>query len=215
MRLLDLFCGAGGAAMGYHQAGFTEIVGVDIDPQPNYPFEFVQADWDEYTTLTWIRDFDLIHASPPCQAYSTLKHSPGASEYPDLVEKVRSALMSFGIPYVIENVVGAPIQGPILCGSQFGLQADGFELRRHRVFESSFLFMVEPCRHRLPVLGVYGDLSKNSRPSTRGVKAGIKQAEALMGIDWMTPSELVEAIPPAYTKFIGEQFLALTPQGET
>jgi DNA (cytosine-5)-methyltransferase 1 len=222
VRLLDLFCGAGGAAMGYHQAGFDEIVGVDIEPQPNYPFEFIQEDITHWTDdmaafAEWVseEDFDLIHASPPCQAYSTLKHSPGAGEYPDLVGRVRSALASFALPYVIENVVGAPIQGPVLCGSQFGLEADGHELRRHRVFEASFLFMVEPCRHRLPVLGVYGDLSKNSRPSTRGVKAGIKQAEALMGIDWMTPSELVEAIPPAYTKFIGEQFLALTPQGET
>lgn len=194
--------------MGYSQAGFDEIVGIDIVPQPNYPFPFVQGDalW-----LSWagFGDFDLIHASPPCQAYSTLRHSPGADTYPDLIDQTRSLLQSSGLPYVIENVTGAPLENPVqLCGSTFGLRYDGFELRRHRLFETSFPLLVPPCDHQSPILGVYGDLSKTRRKSTRGVKAGIRDAQALMGIGWMTPAELVEAIPPAYTRWIGEQFLA-------
>jgi DNA (cytosine-5)-methyltransferase 1 len=114
-----------------------------------------------------------------------------------------------GVAYVLENVPGAPLSSPrTLCGSSFGLTVDEHELRRHRLFESSFYWLSPPCYHEKSVLGVYGDLSKTSRPSTRGVKAGIKQAEALMGIDWMTRQELVESIPPAYTKYIGQQFLS-------
>lgn len=207
-RLLDLFCGAGGAAMGYHRAGF-DVVGVDINPQPRYPFLFHQGDALELPT-EYLVEFDAIHASPPCQAHSTLRHSPGAADYPDLVEATRALLGASGRPYVIENVVGAPLINPItLCGSMVGLEAGEFQLRRHRLFESNHvLFTPSWCSHRLPVLGVYGDLSKNQRPSTRGVKAGVAQAERLMGIDWMTRRELVQAIPPAYTEWIGTQLLA-------
>lgn len=205
MRLLDLFAGAGGASVGYYRAGF-EVVGVDIKPQPNFPFAFVQSDALEWADFD---RFDLIHASPPCQAYSPLRHSPGAGDYPDLVLLTRNLLQAADVPYVIENVPGAPLLNPVtLCGSAFNLRHQDFELRRHRLFETSFPLIVPPCDHRDPVLGVYGDLSKNRRPSTRGVKAGIADAEALMGIDWMTVDEMTEAVPPAYTQFIGEQFLA-------
>ena len=207
MRLLDLFSGAGGAAVGYHQAGFDDIVGVDIVPQPNYPFTFIQA--DAFNPPVDLEGFDLIHASPPCQAYSTLRHSPENKDYPDLIEPTLKMLRFGGVSFVVENVPGAPMSSARkLCGSSFALFDDGYELRRHRLFESSFYWLAPQCFHRFPVLGVYGDLSKNSRPSTRGVKAGIEQAQELMEIDWMTPKELVQAIPPAYTKFIGEQFVA-------
>jgi len=209
LKLLDLFCGAGGAAMGYHRAGF-EIVGVDIEPQKNYPFTFILGD----ALGPSIRDaqsFDLIHASPPCQAHSTLRYSPGAGDYPELIEPTRRWLQETGIPYVIENVVGAPLVNPLtLCGSMFDLRHDGFELRRHRIFETSFPILGIPCSHRDPVLGLYGDLSKHRRRSTRGIKAGIVEAGHLMGIDWMDRRELVQAIPPAYTEYLGRQFLART-----
>lgn len=202
--LLDLFCGAGGAAMGYHRAGFN-VVGVDDVAQPDYPFAFIETD----ALLVNLTDYDAIHASPPCQAHSTLRHSPGGKTYPDLVAATRDLLEASGRPYVIENVVGAPLDNPItLCGSMFGLTVDGHELRRHRLFETSFAMLQPECRHELPVLGVYGDLAKNPRPSTRGVKAGHEQARQLMDIDWMTPQELVQAIPPAYCEWIGTQLLA-------
>lgn len=204
MRLLDLFCGAGGASVGYHSADFDEIIGVDINPQPNYPFEFIQADvmeWDGFA------GFDLIHASPPCQVHSDLSSMlPKDHQHRDLVAATRDRLK--GCQYVIENVPGAPLINPtVLCGSAFNLRFDNYELRRHRLFETSFPLMAPPCQHRDPVLGVYGDLSKHRRPSNRGVKAGFHDAKRLMEIDWMTPKEIVQAIPPAYTEYIGKAFL--------
>ncbi len=209
MRVLDLFCGAGGAAMGYHLAGFDEIVGVDIVDQPRFPFRFVRGDALDLPS-EYLAGFDLIHASPPCQAYSTLRHAPGAVKYPDLVEPTRALLTESNSEYVIENVPGAPLIDPIrLCGSMFDLWSGKFELRRHRIFETSW--EVAPprlCSHGRPVLGVYGDLSRNSRPSNRGVKAGIAQAEEMMGIDWMDRKELVQAIPPAYSRYLGGSLIA-------
>lgn len=188
--------------MGYHRAGF-DVVGIDINPQPNYPFHFVQGDALDFQLLVGT-NYDLIHASPPCQAHSTLRHSPGGGEYPDLVEPTRNLLDEVGRPYVIENVMGAPLIDPVkLCGSMFDLRWDAYELRRHRLFESTFPIPQPPCNHLHPVLGVYGDLSKRRRKSTRGVKAGHEDARQLMGVDWMTTKELVQAIPPAYTKYVG------------
>lgn len=212
MRLLDLYCGAGGAAVGYHQAGFTDIVGVDINPQPNYPFAFVQADvlnfMGRLTPGDARHQFDLIHASPPCQAHSTLRHSPGAGSYEDLIPATRQLLQESGVPYVIENVPGAPLDNPVtLCGSSVNLTYEGYELRRHRLFETNFPLLVPPCQHKGMVLGVYGDLAAHKRKSTRGWKAGRQDAQQLMGIDWMNDQELVQAIPPAYTKHIGEAFI--------
>lgn len=223
-RLLDLFCGAGGAAMGYHRAGF-EVVGVDIKPQPRYPFEFHQAD-----ALEFLREhgheFDAIHASPPCQKFTALRTMPNAKEHPDLVAPTRELLIATGKPYIIENVPGAPLDHPVvLCGSAFGLGTGDAELRRHRLFETNWtLGLVPPCQHysRGRAIGVYGGHGRDRRrirPATvsvtghaggRSVRDGTQQfstverAEA-MGIDWMTGAELSQAIPPAYTEFIGRR----------
>lgn len=218
MRLLDLFCCAGGAAVGYARAGF-EVVGVDFEPQPRYPYEFHQADALEYLAEHW-REFDAIHASPPCQAYSVTKHTH-SREHPDLVGPTRDALIATGLPYVIENVVGAPLIDPLtLCGSEFGLTAldiDGqrLQLRRHRLFESNVWLMgAGGCYHdsALPVGGSYGG-SWYKRPDERdsarrgGYVPRVEVRGALLGIDWMSQHELAQAIPPAYTEFIGRQVL--------
>ena len=208
-RLLDLFCGAGGAAMGYHLAGF-EVVGVDLNPQPRYPFEFHQAD-----ALTFPLDgYDVIHASPPCQAYSTLATLTDKT-YPDLYVPIRDRLIAASRPWIIENVIGAPYRsGFVLCGSSFGLR-----IRRHRNFETSTLVMNPPrCDHAWQNDKIYPAL--NGQDRKRGGRSGIvgvygnggdERADLwpeAMGIDWMTRKELTQAIPPAYTEWIGSQLLA-------
>ena len=211
-RLLDLFCGAGGAAMGYHRAGF-EVVGVDIRPQPHYPFEFHQAD-----ALTFPLDgFDAIHASPPCQPFTRgrkVANGPGTTAL-DLVAPARDLLTRSGVPWTIENVPGAPLLNPVMiCGSMFGLA-----VRRHRLFESSeFLWPPCECRHRAQArpVGVYhkmGDQVKGVDHTSGVVVYGgrtadtLEEGQAAMGIDWMTWPELRESIPPAYTEWIGAQLL--------
>jgi DNA (cytosine-5)-methyltransferase 1 len=185
-RLLDLFSGAGGAAMGYHRAGF-DIVGVDIRPQPNYPFEFWQADALEYLgeALDRFAPFnyvDAIHASPPCQAYTALRVAGNANNrHPRLIEPVRRLLRQTGLPYVIENVPQSPLDHPVrLCGASFGLGvtreecdwhpktirllgARGRDLQRHRLFELSFPMLVSPCWHQRDVIGFYGDHARARR----------------------------------------------------
>lgn len=216
-RLLDLFCGAGGAAMGYHRAGF-EVVGVDIAPQPNYPFEFVQGDalyvLGEMPTWT-SRRFDAIHASPPCQSYTSLKSVRQEYDYPDLLEPTRELLEQTGLPYVIENVPGSPIRGTLmLCGSSFGLETNGYYLRRHRYFETNWDLgtLVPPCDHRgRPAILVAGHTSMTTvKPSgaARSYQGNNEERAEAMGVDWMTRDEIAEAIPPAYTEFIGEQLMA-------
>jgi DNA (cytosine-5)-methyltransferase 1 len=204
-RLLDLFCGAGGVAMGYHRAGF-DVVGVDIKPQPNYPFRFWQG--DALYTDNW-PDFPIaaIHASPPCQAYSAMHGSTG----PDLIGPTRELLEATGLPYVIENVEGAPLHDPIkLCGSMFDL-----DVERHRLFETNWPLGDHhwPCRHQIwaPRFD-FSDHGKNYKSKTVPVygTGGGKAAEhweAAMGITWMTRAELAEAIPPAYTEWIGSRLL--------
>lgn len=213
-RLLDLFCGAGGAGMGYHRAGF-EVVGVDINPQPHYPFEFHQADAFKYLDEHG-SDFDAIHASPPCQAYTRMSkgllQSQGrAKKHPRLISPIRERFISIGLPYVIENVVGAPLINPcMLCGSSFGLM-----VQRHRLFESSVLILGQPCRHSVyvkdkpplhrlqgksSVVGCYGN--------GRGKGDTVALWSKAMGITWMTRKELSQAIPPAYTEYIGKQLIA-------
>ncbi len=159
MRLLDLFCCAGGAGAGYARAGFT-VTGVDVEPQRRYPFAFLQRD---VLTLSagWIRDnFDAVHASPPCQGYSTMRHAPRTTGAPLLIDETRALLEATGLPWIIENVAGArwAMRDPVtLCGTMFGLGAIGHELRRHRLFESNVSLFVPPCAHTSgPVVGVYG-----------------------------------------------------------
>ena len=206
-RLLDLFCGAGGAAMGYHLAGF-EVVGVDIVNQPNYPFEFVQAD-----ALTYpLGGFDAIHASPPCQDHSILHRNYGAPEHgtAGLLAVTLERFRAQGRPWVVENVVGAPLPSALmLCGASFGLGASGMDLNRHRMFETSFAMLAPPCQHRRGLtIGVYGNGTNSWHRRKLGRNLGIAEMREAMGIDWMTRAELSQAIPPAYTRFIGEQLLA-------
>lgn len=294
-RLLDMFCGAGGASFGYYLSGF-QVVGVDHAPQSRYPFQFIQGDALEYVASHG-HEYDAIAASPPCQSYSALKHM-ARGESPALVEITRLLLQATGRPYVIENVVGAPLRWPLmLCGSMFGLQTScGAQLRRHRLFESNVLLMSPGhCRHG-ETISVCGDTPHNPRTwraTHRGLKApmisvnghefrneasrhaerrtisihgnkaddprregeverqraartmtvvgatprdpslekqkygtvtvtgstpqrnvvrntiretfSVEEARIAMGIDWMPMRSLSQAIPPAYTEFIGRQ----------
>lgn len=209
MRLLDLFCCEGGAAMGYHRAGF-EVVGVDIDPQPNYPFEFHQAD-----AMTFSLDgFDAVHASPPCQSYLNLggvnKAQGRDYEHPDFVAAIRDRLVASGLPYVIENVENAPLRKPVrLCGSSFGLP-----LRRHRMFESNVPLVAPPCNHQWQKVKRYwtgwrpkGETVKATVVQIYGNGGGRDEWPAALGVDWMSARGMCEAVPPAYTEFLGRQLL--------
>jgi DNA (cytosine-5)-methyltransferase 1 len=208
-RLLDLFCCAGGAAMGYHRAGF-EVVGVDITHQPNYPFEFIQADALSLPTK-FLKSFDAIHASPPCQSYSDLaKRNKNADEWPRLIEPTRRLLRRTGLPYVIENVEGAPMEEPkVLCGTMF----PALRVIRHRLFESNVELTV-PHHGTHPLVFThdkrkahYGKLDQNKAfvSVTGGGNCSVENARLAMGIAWMTKNELNESIPPAYTAYIGRQ----------
>lgn len=216
VRVLDLFCGAGGAGAGYHAAG-CEVVGVDIAPQPNYPFDFIEGD-----ALAMIRGmkaacrtFDLIHASPPCQGYTRMNAPGKKDDHPLLIPAVRECLIALGVPFVIENVEGAPLIEPVmLCGSMFGLGADGHQLRRHRLFETSFPVVQPVCQHTSPVIGVYGDhvRCRAANHGGRGTRDFVgkdkpKLAATAIGIDHpCTMREISEAIPPAYTRWLAIQF---------
>lgn len=217
-RLLDLFCGAGGAGMGYHQAGF-EVVGVDIDPQPDYPFEFRQADAVTHS----LDGFDAIHASPPCQAFSAMGAMWNAKgDHPELVDVMRARLVESGLPYVIENVPGAPMVNPVvLCGSSMGLGAAGFELRRHRLFETNFPVMVPPCAHQRATIGIYGDHARNRSRINGSKDRGqdfpdtdkLELGREAMGMPWVTRWHgLSQAIPPAYTEHLGSYLMAAVQQ---
>ncbi len=189
--------------MGYHQAGF-EVTGVDIKPQKNYPFHFNQGDALEFLH-EYGHYFDAIHASPPCQRHSAMSNCrPGlAEEYPDLIEPVRDALLEYNRPWVIENVPGSPLRNPItLCGQMFGL-----ELYRHRLFEAN-IALQEPLHpdHVMPASKA-GHWKPGTVMSVSGHIAPIAKAREVMGIDWTNREELAEAIPPAYTKFVGDQFM--------
>ena len=207
--------------MGYHRAGF-DVVGVDIAHQKNYPFEFHRGDALEFAVKHG-REFDAIHASPPCQAYTSMRSMPNTrKDRPDLVGPTRDLLVASGKPFVIENVPGSPLRSAsLLCGTQFGLGVDEFELRRHRWFECSFLLLTTPCRHSRRTLAVYGNhggrrrvtaniyghSGGSSKRDYRTPRVSAAQGKAAMGIDWMTWAELAQAIPPAYTEFVGRQLL--------
>jgi DNA (cytosine-5)-methyltransferase 1 len=219
-RLLDLFSGAGGAGMGYHRAGF-EVVGVDLSPQPRYPLEFRRM--DALTALAHVIyrhdgwEFDAIHASPPCQAYSIANNIHGRTDHPELITPTRGLLMMTGLPWVIENVPGAlaHMNSPtVLCGLTFGLG-----VKRHRLFESTFPVMAYPCPHGHPGdwVSVFGHTvlerghvvgkAKGGGNTIRRRHLGTDRGREAMGIDWMTRDELSQAIPPAYTRWIGAQLL--------
>jgi DNA (cytosine-5)-methyltransferase 1 len=215
LRLLDLFCGGGGAGMGYSRAGF-EVTGVDHRPMPRYPFSFVQADALEYLTEHG-DEYDVIHASPPCQAYSRARNTSGARgrSYPDLIPACLVALAASGKPWIVENVPGAPLwPALVLCGTMFGLP-----LRRHRLFASS-LFLLAPsalCRHRAGDLTLFGHCVQitgshgaayragSGRTHYRPLRTSTEAGAKAMGIDWMDRKGLSQAIPPAYTEFLGRQ----------
>jgi DNA (cytosine-5)-methyltransferase 1 len=209
--LLDLYSGAGGAAMGYIRAGF-EVVGVDLRPQPHYPGSFIEGDALEvlHELLRLEVPIAAIHASPPCQRFSTitLMHPGAAEAHPDLVAATRAALVASGLPYVIENVPRAPLHNPVtLCGTMFGLGASGMELRRHRAIESNVaIWPPASCHHRLPAVGVYGNPGGSSKRDRRRFGSAADWREA-MGVDWMSSAELAEAIPPAYTEHIGRALM--------
>lgn len=203
--LLDAFCGAGGAAMGYWRAGFN-VIGCDLVPQPRYPFPFWQMD-----ALDLIRRYgplaDAIHASPPCQRYSSMTRTAGTQEaHPDLIAATRDAIQRTGKPYVIENVPGAPLENPLmLCGTMFGLR-----VVRHRLFETNppLYFAPAPCSHTRRVV-------KHGRPPDRarhyaamtGHFSDVEFAREASGCEWMMRDELAESIPPAYTEWIGAQMM--------
>jgi DNA (cytosine-5)-methyltransferase 1 len=284
-RLLDLFCGAGGAARGYMDAGFY-VVGVDINAQPNYcgdefvqadaldllrqwrddfdpdegasmgerghdvvgelvggaavavgrfdvqvdedltrhgtPFVGVPADYPKPASEVKSFGFDAIHASPPCQAFTALRVMHNARQHEDLLTPTRDLLIAIGLPYVIENVPGAPMATLTrLCGTSFGLGAEAYdewrELRRHRYFETSFSLLSPPCQHAGPTIGIYGDHARDRRRNSNTGEKGVDfpdrdklaLGKAAMGMPWAQRwKEVSEAIPPAYTRFIGEQLMA-------
>lgn len=225
LRLLDLFCGAGGAGMGYSRAGF-EVVGVDIAFQKNYPFDFHQADALEYCREHG-HEFDAIHASPPCQGYSRMRHLPWLKDkvYPMLIDATRSEINAVSVPWIIENVEDAPLlNGVVLCGAMFGLK-----VYRHRKFESSILLLAPPHQKHTVVIGSGRMLNDRQNPNAEGwvSHAGkgtlnrnyhsdgdntvgghnfkMSAGSAAMDIDWMKRDELSQAIPPAYTEYLGRQ----------
>jgi DNA (cytosine-5)-methyltransferase 1 len=215
MRILDLFCGAGGASVGFHRAGFKRIVGVDIKPQKRYPFEFVQMDALEYLAL-YGHLFDLIAASPPCQKFSATQPIQN-NDHPDFLTPTRNFLLEIGRPYIIENVPGAPLINPLmLCGTMFGLG-----VIRHRLFEiwpKTIWFPPASCNHNGRATGA-NTSTRRGGTKNPGFQDGFKfitvsghsfladDARKAMGIDWMTRDELAQAIPPAYTEWIGRRIL--------
>lgn len=211
-RLLDLFAGAGGAARGYQLAGF-HVTGIDHIEQPNYAGdEFSRG--DALCVLNrrgWVvESFDAIHASPPCQKYSRMTRNMGiADDRADLVGATRELLEATGLPYVIENVEGAPLLNPVmLCGTSLGLGASGMDLPRHRLFECNFPVMGVPCsrQHSLS-MGVYGNGTNSWHREKLGRNLTVDEQREAMGIDWMARDRLSQAIPPAMTEHIGGYLL--------
>lgn len=220
MRALDLYCGGGGASMGLSQAGFKEIVGIDILPQKYYPFEFKEEDALRLPK-EFLQQFDFIWASPPCQAYSigTTKYRAQGKTYPDLISATRDMLLESGKPFVIENVPGAPIRKDLLlCGGMFSLK-----IVRHRWFEIHNFECNQPKHNKhkgsvcdgtlLPIWtggtpGCFGDKEKRKRLKEKLKSITLEDKKRAMGIDWINELyPLAQTVPPAYSKYIGEQFL--------
>jgi DNA (cytosine-5)-methyltransferase 1 len=195
--ILDLYCGAGGCGQGYYDAGF-DVIGVDINPQPRYPFQFFQYDAKKFLTDFDLSIFSAIHASPPCQKHSATNFFL-KKEYPDDIREIRFLIVQTELPYVIENVPLAPLKNTImLCGTMFGLG-----VLRHRKFESN-VFLTEPLHpkhHKQEGM-------KGTFEMVAGNSYGIEDGREAMGINWMVKKELSQAIPPVYTQYIGEQLIS-------
>jgi DNA (cytosine-5)-methyltransferase 1 len=214
MRALDLFCCAGGATKGLQRAGF-HVTGVDIKPQSRYCGDaFVRG--DALRLPFDLREFDFVWASPPCQAFTRLRNLQrtrhGLKRYPDIIHEVRQMLAAANVPYVIENLEGAPLAGDyliMLCGTMFGLQTPNgsAELRRHRLFETSFSIPLRPrCQHVNRAISITGHTPQTNVVTNRIRRTfPIGDAKVAMGIDWMPMKYLSQAIPPAYSEFIGRQ----------
>lgn len=204
MKALDLFCCSGGAGTGLHQAGF-KVTGVDIQPQRNYPFDFVLSDVLELSA-DFLKQFDFIWASPPCQEHTSAgtQWRLAGKVYPDLIEPTREMLIASGKPYVIENVPGAPLINPtLLCGSMFGLRT-----YRHRLFETNF-----PVQQMIHMAHVHKN-TKMGRPPKEdeflqivGHFSGVPLAREIMGLPGRSQYELAQAIPPAYSKYLAEEWM--------
>jgi DNA (cytosine-5)-methyltransferase 1 len=209
MKLLDLYCGVGGASAGYAAAGF-EVHGVDLKHGKRYPYIYLRADvLDVLQDDNFIQQFDVIHASPPCQTHSITQHLRNAqgktTSKVDLIPQTRAALIASGKPYIIENVPGSPLINPVqLCGSSFNLK-----VRRHRLFESNMPIKGTGCNHKAQgrPIGVYGSLN-DQIPNGGRTAVNITEARQAMGIDWAIWTELVEAIPPVYTDYLGAQIVS-------
>ncbi len=201
MRIADLCCGAGGAAMGLHRAfPDAEIVGVDIRPQPRYPFTFVLGDALEFD----LTGFDFVWASWPCQAYTAYKRRPNhVYAAPELIEAGRAKLVGWGGPYVMENVRGAPLRAAVrLCGSSFNL-----DVQRHRYFETTFPVLAPPCHHsrQVPRFAPATNRTNFRKTVEIGVwRIPLAVQQRAMGVDWMTLQELSEAVPPAYALYLAQ-----------
>lgn len=212
-RLLDLFCGAGGCTAGYQRAGFY-VVGVDINPQPNYCGDvFIQGDALEILREWHFEAFDAIHASPPCQRFSIAQNATQNEDaHPDLIDPTRELLLDTGLPYVIENVPRAPLRSPItLCGKSFGLN-----VKRHRLFETNWPAYGADCpKAHGYVISVFGTGAARETRRVDGKRPSVaaEVARRAMGVDWMRREEMSQAIPPAYTHFLGLQLRAYIESG--
>lgn len=223
--LIDFFCGAGGCSVGYSRAGF-DVIGCDIEPQKRYPFDFLQMDALEALQRLLVgesllfgdrgislADVAAFHASPPCQAYSKSSPLANDSKKVDMIADVRFLLRSAGKPYIIENVEGSPLLGSplLLCGTMFDLR-----VIRHRYFENNICLWVppSPCNHwsKINENGFCTMFGRGASKEKGGNKADWQRAS---GIDWMTVSEMSQAIPPAYTEFIGKVLLTASVELHT
>lgn len=213
MKLLDLYCAGGGAGWGYHLAGY-EVTGVDILHQKHYPLTFIQSDALDYLAEHG-HEYDLIHASPPCQVHSRMTRKEHRANHLELIGPTRDLLQKMGLPYIIENVEDARdfLRSPImLCGTMFGLQTPaGNQLRRHRLFELSWASSLQTpeCNHNdLSAVGVHGGGQHPARRRSTDPAADftVKARRQVMQIDWLTRDELSQAIPPAYTQWLGMEY---------